>query len=186
MYEVDVMMSCMPSLHVLQPMTAWFLMVGPNFSDLVLYICSSTPEVVYSLWSYAVCGPACSSFLYRVCGPKIRSNTPCIAPSTRCDFRWTILMFVNIHGNRSMLEHSWTFYNISEQCSTMLNGRPHGSIFIGHYVSTKIHRCCSIKVETCIRGLTELSWCIPCNLIQDSREWKLMLITDSHLVIVLL
>ena len=33
-----------------------------------------------------------------------------------------------------MLEHFTTF---GEKCSTMLNGRPHGSIFVGQHVSTK-------------------------------------------------
>ena len=58
------------------------------------------------------------------------------APSTRCGFRWTTSMFVNIHKNSSMLEHSWTFYNIGEQCSTVLNGRPHGTIFVDQHMST--------------------------------------------------
>ena len=61
-------------------------------------------------------------------------------------------MFVNIHGNRSMLGHSWTFYNIGEQCSTMLNGRPHGSILVGQHISTKIHQC-SPKVASSKRGV---------------------------------
>ena len=58
-----------------------------------------------------------------------------------------------MRGNRSMLEYSWTFYNIGEQCLTMLNGRPHDWIFLGEHVSTKIHRCCSTKVASCKRGL---------------------------------
>ena len=35
----------------------------------------------------------------------------------------------------------------------MLNGRPHGSIFVGQHVSTKIHQKCSIKVASCRHGL---------------------------------
>ena len=64
-------------------------------------------------------------------------------------------MFVNIHGNSSMLEHSWIFYNIGEQCPTMLDGRPHRSIFVGQLVSTKIHECCSINVASSNRDFKE-------------------------------
>ena len=75
------------------------------------------------------------------------------APSTRCDICWPTLMFMNIHGNGSMLDYFWTFYNIGEQCSTMSKGRPHGSIFVGQHVWTEIQRCCSTKITSCRRGL---------------------------------
>ena len=62
-------------------------------------------------------------------------------------------MLVNILGNRSMFEHAWIFYNIGEQCSTMLNGRPHGSMFVALLVSAKIHQC-STKVASFKRGFS--------------------------------
>ena len=51
-----------------------------------------------------------------------------------------------------MLKHSWTFYDIGEQWLTILNVRPHGSIYVGQHVSTKIHQCQSTKVASCRRG----------------------------------
>ena len=70
---------------------------------------------------------------------------------TWCDFCWTTLMYVNIHGNRSMLEHSTTSVNYLRQCWTDVHTV---SIFVGQLVSTKIHQCCSTNVASCRRGFS--------------------------------
>ena len=86
-----------------------------------------------------------------------RWETATKTPSTRCDFCRTTLMFVNIHGNRSMLEHSTTLVNKGRRCWTDVH-----TIFVGQHVSTKSTNVVQQKSHRVNGALSEnilhLSW----------------------------
>ena len=101
-----------------------------------------------------------------------RWETATKTPSTRCDFCRTTLMFVNIHGNRSILEHSTTFYNIGEQWSTMLNGRPHDFCWptcLDKNPPMLFHKC---RIDICGLPKPPSVHTVPvCDVVDSRRRW---------------
>ena len=86
----------------------------PTLLDNAVWACTYFPTILENIWRL---WPIREQWITWVNPGRLSCDYTAL--STRCDFYWTTLMFVNIHGAcLNILEHSTTLVNNIRQCRT--------------------------------------------------------------------